>query len=99
MPVIVKSPHHQPVFLDECAFRCPNRIVLPHSLGDFQMIVKSGLMRDDQVLSLFRGPLQHIQRGHMVTAMPATGVSGFPAFNVSTVSEFHATPKFFWMAA
>lgn len=35
----------------------------------------------------------------MVTAMPVTWVSGFPALNVSTVSEFHGTPMFFWIAA
>ena len=35
----------------------------------------------------------------MVTAMPVTAVSGLPALKVSTVSFFHSTPTWPWIAA
>src|ERR1700730_9675637 len=58
VPVIVKSPHHKPVLLDECPFLGPHRIALLHPFRFILVIVKRRLVRDDQVLSICRGALE-----------------------------------------
>src|SRR5260370_1827538 len=64
VPVIVKSPNHQAIFLDERPLLLPDCVVLIHSFRSVQVIVKRRLVRDDQVLPFRRPPLQHVQRRH-----------------------------------
>ncbi len=62
--MIVKSPDHQVILLDERALFRPDGIALRHALRPVQMIVESRLVGNDQVFMIRRRALQDIQRGH-----------------------------------
>jgi hypothetical protein len=66
VPVVVKSPDDHVVFLDEGEFFGEHWVVF--FLGDFaelvEVIIKSGLVSDDQVFSGGGSALQDIEGGH-----------------------------------
>src|SRR5437660_428354 len=64
VPVVVESPDDQPVFLDKVPLLLPHCVVLFHSLRPVQVIVKRGLVRDDQILPVGRRPLQYVHCRH-----------------------------------
>ena len=65
MPVIVKSPHHQIVLLDEALLLRPHRIVLfLESLRLVQVTIERGLVRDDEILARGGRANQHVISRH-----------------------------------
>src|SRR2546428_814970 len=75
MPVVVESPNHHSVFLDEVPLLLPHRVVLIHSFRPVQMVVKRRLVGDDQVFPLSES--QRAQRLCVIFSLSPLAYSGF----------------------